>query len=64
MTYPNGRVLNFNYGAASGTGDAASRVASLIDNDGVTHLADYTYLGQQSVVMVNSGSSERSVFSS
>src|SRR5207245_6514708 len=45
MTYPDGRVLNYNYGSAGGVADSASRIASLIDNDGVTHLADYSYLG-------------------
>ncbi|RCS44600.1 hypothetical protein DTL42_16880 [Bremerella cremea] len=46
LTYPNGRVLTYDYGAADGMDDAASRVASLIDDDGSsTHLVDYSYLG-------------------
>src|SRR5436190_1300143 len=45
MTYPNGRVLNYDYGTSGGMNDAASRIASYIDNDGTTHLADYSYLG-------------------
>ena len=45
LSYPNGRVLNYNYGTANGIADSASRIASLIDNDGTTHLADYSYLG-------------------
>ncbi len=45
MMYPNGRVLHYDYGTANGTNDAASRIASLIDNDGTTHLADYAFLG-------------------
>ncbi|MFN0052358.1 MAG: RHS repeat-associated core domain-containing protein, partial [Planctomycetales bacterium] len=45
MTYPNGRVLNYDYGTAGGINDAASRSAALIDSDGITHLADYAYLG-------------------
>ena len=53
MTYPNGRVLNYGYGASGGIGDAASRAASLIDNDGTTHMADYSYLGQDSIVEVS-----------
>src|SRR4051794_21217148 len=53
MTYPNGRVLTFDYGAASGVNDALSRIGSLIDNDGATQLANYTYLGQNSVVNVD-----------
>lgn len=46
MTYPNARVLNFNYGASGGIGDAASRIAALIDNDGSSHLGDCSYLGR------------------
>ena len=45
LTYPNGRLLNYDYGTPGGIADSASRIASLIDNDGVTHLADYSYLG-------------------
>ena len=45
MTYPDGRELNYGYGSAGSTDDALSRVASLIDNDGSTHLVDYSYLG-------------------
>jgi RHS repeat-associated protein len=53
MTFPNGRVLTYSYGTANGTNDAASRIASLIDNDGVTHLVDYSYLGASMIVQVN-----------
>lgn len=53
MTYPNGRVLNQNYGTAGSLPDAASRIAALIDNDGTTHLADYSYLGLGTVVEVD-----------
>ncbi|HQU46211.1 MAG TPA: RHS repeat-associated core domain-containing protein, partial [Pirellulales bacterium] len=52
MTYPSARVLNYNYGTAGGMDDALSRVASLIDNDGVTHLADYTRLGLNTFVQL------------
>ena len=45
MTYPDGRELNYSYGSSGSTDDALSRVASLIDNDGTTHLVDYSYLG-------------------
>ena len=45
VTYPNGRVLNYSYGASSGANDALSRVGSLLDNDASTHLTDYSYLG-------------------
>ena len=53
MTYPNGRVLNYDYGTANSTNDAASRIGSLIDNDGVTHLVDYSFLGADSIVQAN-----------
>jgi RHS repeat-associated protein len=53
MTYPNGRVLNYNYGVANGFNDGTSLIASLIDNDGVTHLADYSYLGAGTIIQVN-----------
>ena len=45
MTYPDGRELNYDYGSSGSTDDALSRAASLIDNDGTTHLVDYSYLG-------------------
>lgn len=51
LTYPNGRVLNYDYGSAGGADDALSRVASLIDNDGSTHLVDYSYLGRNTFVV-------------
>ena len=50
VTYPSGRVLNYNYGTSGGTNDLLSRVGSLIDNNGTTHLADYTYLGLERIV--------------
>ncbi|MCG6156978.1 RHS repeat domain-containing protein [Rubinisphaera margarita] len=47
MTYPNGRVLTYDYGTTSGMDDAASRVAALVDDDvSSTHLVDYSYLGR------------------
>ena len=45
MTYPNGRVLNYTYGAVSSVDDAISRLAALKDHDGTTVLESYTYLG-------------------
>jgi len=49
MTYPNGRELTYDYGAADEIDDCASRVASLVDDDGSnTHLVDYAYLGMGS----------------
>ena len=50
MTYPDGRELNYNYGSSGSTDDALSRVASLIDDDGSTHLVDYSYLGRNTFV--------------
>jgi RHS repeat-associated protein len=50
MTYPDGRELNYSYGSAGSTDDALSRVASLIDNDGTTHLVDYSYVGRNTSV--------------
>jgi RHS repeat-associated protein len=52
MVYPNGRVLNYNYGPTGGMNDALSRIASLIDTDGVTNLAEYYYLGLSSIIEV------------
>ncbi|MBM3998455.1 MAG: hypothetical protein FJ297_02745 [Planctomycetes bacterium] len=54
MTYPDGRVLTYGYGTAGGNNDAASRVESLIDDDGSsTYLADYSYLGLGTFVEVD-----------
>ena len=48
-TYPNGRVVANEYDSSNSMADALSRVGTVIDNDGgATHLADYSYLGQQS----------------
>jgi len=52
LTYPDGRVLTFKYN--SGHDDELSRVSYLEDNDvGLTHLAEYTYLGLVDVVKVD-----------
>ncbi len=48
--YPDGRDVNLSYGTAAGTDDALSRIASLIDSDGVTHLVDYTRIGVDTIV--------------
>ena len=46
LSYPDGRVLNYDYGTTDGINDAASRIGSLIDDDvSSTHLVDYSYLG-------------------
>ena len=50
MDYPSGRSLTYDYGSSGGISDHASRIASLIDNDGTTHLADYSFLGLGAIV--------------
>jgi hypothetical protein len=51
LTYPNGRVLTYDYGASTSISNQTSRIASLIDSDaGSTDLADYSYLGRARVV--------------
>jgi hypothetical protein len=46
LTYPNGKVLNYNYN--SGLDDSISRLSSLFDSSGT--LEAYTYLGLDTVV--------------
>ena len=53
MTYPNGRVLTYDYGAAAGMNDVLSRIGSLIDNDGTTQLSDYSYVGLGAFVVAD-----------
>ncbi len=50
ITYPSGRVLSYSYGPSGGTDDLASRVTALIDNDGSTSLAAYSYLGRDMII--------------
>jgi RHS repeat-associated protein len=46
ITYPNGRVITYTYGAPDSTNDALGRLGSIVDDDaGSMHLADYYYLG-------------------
>ena len=60
LTYPSpylgesARMLNLDYGTTGETNDKLSRVASLIDDGGSSHLADYTYVGLGRVAQVNS----------
>jgi len=54
LTYPSGRVVNYNYGSSGGMNDLLSRIAALIDNDGTTHMVDYTYVGMDRIVMASS----------
>tara|TARA_R110002111_G_scaffold164386_3_gene230587 strand:+ start:42527 stop:48934 length:6408 start_codon:yes stop_codon:yes gene_type:complete len=54
LTYPDGRVLAYDYGATNDIDDALSRVATLVDDDmSSTHLTDYTYLGLRNFVEVD-----------
>jgi YD repeat-containing protein len=51
LTYPDGRLLTYDYGTAGAMDDALSRVASLVDDDpSATQLVDYSYLGLASFV--------------
>jgi len=43
LTYPNGRVITYDYGSAGGTDDEASRVQAIKESS--TSLAAYEYLG-------------------
>ena len=54
LTYPDDRVLTYDYGTTDGIDDASSRIFALVDDDmGITHLAEYSYLGRQSFVKVD-----------
>jgi hypothetical protein len=52
MTYPDGRVLEYDYGSGGSAADRLSRIAALKINDGAgaDPVAQYTYLGAGSVV--------------
>lgn len=52
-TYPDGRVVTFDYGAADGINDRMSRIEALVDDDN-TVLAEYQYLGLGVVVQQDS----------
>jgi RHS repeat-associated protein len=45
LIYPTGRSLTYSYGEVTDIDFACSRVAALIDDDGDTHLIEYSYLG-------------------
>ena len=45
MTYPNGRVLQYNYNTAGSDDDALSRLNILHDNTAAVDLVDYNYVG-------------------
>jgi hypothetical protein len=48
MTYPNGKVLNYNYGTSGSLNDKISRLDNLSDTSGT--LEQYSYLGLDTVV--------------
>jgi RHS repeat-associated protein len=52
MTYPDGRVLEYDYGSGGSAADKLSRIAALNIDDGAgaDPVAQYTYLGAGSVV--------------
>lgn len=49
MTYPNGRVVNYIYGASGSVDDRLSRIAKLLI--GGTDIVEYDYLGANQVVI-------------
>ncbi|MCG8651368.1 MAG: hypothetical protein MI861_16125, partial [Pirellulales bacterium] len=51
ITYPGGRVIDFNYGAVDSVNDQLNRVFAI--KDGSTNLAEYKYLGSNNIVEVN-----------
>jgi RHS repeat-associated protein len=50
LIYPDGRELNYDFGASDSASDLLSRTASLIDDDGTSVLAAYDYLGVGAIV--------------
>jgi YD repeat-containing protein len=48
VTYPNGRVVTYDYAGAGSVSDRSSRIAAL--KEGSTTLAGYSYLGRQTFV--------------
>jgi hypothetical protein len=52
LTYPDGRVVSFDYGAAGSMNDRCSRIAAL--KQGSTTLAEYEFLGLGAVVQQTS----------
>jgi hypothetical protein len=53
MTYPNARVLSYDYGAAGGINDRTSRVESILEQASSIALAKHSYLGQSTIVEVD-----------
>lgn len=51
LTYPNGRVISYSYGASGSVDDLFSRITKV--QDGATTLSEYSYLGSLTFVQVN-----------
>jgi RHS repeat-associated protein len=51
LTYPNTRVIDYNYGTSSGMDDLLNRISAI--KDGSTSLAAYTYLGAGTVIRID-----------
>src|SRR5207249_11680427 len=49
----NGPVLTNSYDTAGSDADALSRIAALVDDDGITELAAYSYLGLGTFVVTD-----------
>jgi RHS repeat-associated protein len=53
LTYPNGRIITYTYGASGGTSDYLNRVDAIEDTtSGATTLAAYTYLGASAIIRI------------
>jgi len=54
LQYPNGRINSYDYGTPGQMNDLLSRVGAIIDDDGISRLAAYTYIGLKRIAQVNS----------
>ena len=52
VTYPDGRIVRYDYGTADGTNDRLSRVEAITNDAGTETYAEYTYLGAATIVTV------------
>jgi hypothetical protein len=50
LVYPSGRVLTYSRGSTGGPSYRLSRVAAYLDDDGTSHIIDYTFLGAETFV--------------
>jgi len=53
LTYPNGRLLDYDYGSSGGLNDRLNRLGALVDDATSVSLAGYTYLGAGTVVRID-----------